>query len=286
MTIEKKYGNMKMLFIALVILNVLLGIYIAFFKRDAYRLETLKVGGTENMNMATQLYKSDTYKQQQKSTLEQILGSMNQTGTTSQATTTAQADTTTTTATQWDASKFAAIEKDGYIKGNKNARITIIEYSDLICPFCKRHYSAQTLENLVAKYPNDVNMEFRNMPLAQLHPTAPIWAQGAICAGKLGGGDKYYAYIAEAFKASEFTEDSTIAIGVSLGLNKAKFTTCLTSPETIATVNAQIQEGQAFGINGTPGNLVVDNQKGTYTLIAGAYPAETFEAEITKILGK
>lgn len=91
---------MKMLFIALVILNVLLGIYIAFFKRDAYRLETLKVGGTENMNMATQLYKSDTYKQQQKSTLEQILGSMNQTGTTSQATTTAQADTTTTTATQ------------------------------------------------------------------------------------------------------------------------------------------------------------------------------------------
>jgi len=106
-----------------------------------------------------------------------------------------------------------------------------------------------------------------------------------VCAGKLGGVDKYYAYIAEAFKAEEFTEDSAIAIGVDLGLNKAKFTSCLTSAETIAAVNAQVQEGQGFGINGTPGNIVVDNEKGTYTVIAGAYPTETFEAEITKILG-
>jgi protein-disulfide isomerase len=50
-------------------------------------------------------------------------------------------------------------------------------------------------------------------------------------------------------------------------------------------VNAQVQEGQSFGINGTPGNIVVDNAKGTYVVIAGAYPTEAFEAEITKILG-
>jgi protein-disulfide isomerase len=58
--------------------------------------------------------------------------------------------------------------------GNKNARITIVEYSDFICPFCKRHYTAQTLEKIVEKYPNDVNMVFRQMPLVQLHPTAPL----------------------------------------------------------------------------------------------------------------
>ena len=287
MTTEKKHENMKMIFIGLLVLNVLFGIYIAFFKHDALWLETLKVWGDENMKLAVQLYQADSYKQQQKSTLEQILGSMN---TATGTTTTQQAPTPTPQAnaptTQGDAAKFAAIEKDGYIKGNKNARITVIEYSDLVCPFCKRHFAAQTIENLVAKYPNDVNMEFRNMPLPQLHPTAPIWAQGAICAGKLGGIDKYYAYIAEAFKAADFTEDSTTAIGVGIGLNKAKFASCLTSPETIATVNSQVQEGQWFGINGTPGNLIVDNQKGTYTLIAGAYPIATFEAEVNKILGK
>jgi len=282
MTTEKKHENMKMVIIALLVLNVLFGIYIWFFKRDALWLETLKVGGAENMKLAVQLYQADSYKQQQKTTLEEILGSV---GTTAAATnTTPPVDTTTTV--QGDTAKFAAIEQDGYIKGNKNARITIIEYSDLLCPFCKRHYDAQTIENLIAKYPNDVNMVFRQMPLPQLHPTAPIWAQGAVCVGKLAGADKFYLYLAKAFAASEFTEANVTDMAVSLGVNKDKFTTCLTSPETIATVNAQVQEGQGFGINGTPGNLVVDNQKGTSTLIAGAYPAATFEAEINKILGK
>ena len=128
------------------------------------------------MKLAVQLYQADSYKQQQKSTLEEILGSVGTTtaptGTTPQADATPPADTTTTV--QGDTAKFAAIEKDGYIKGNKNARITIIEYSDLLCPFCKRQYDAQTIENLIAKYPNDVNMVFRQMPLPQLHPTAPI----------------------------------------------------------------------------------------------------------------
>jgi len=77
MTIRKKEENMRLLVIILLVLNVLLGIYIAFFKRDALWLEAMKAGGTENMNMAQQLYKSPTYIQQQKTTLEQILGSMN-----------------------------------------------------------------------------------------------------------------------------------------------------------------------------------------------------------------
>jgi protein-disulfide isomerase len=120
------------------------------------------------MKMAIQLYSSDVYKQQQKTTLEQILGSM---GDVAQAPTDAQ---DTTTATQGDAAKFATIAQDGYILGNKDAKITIIEYSDLLCPFCKKHYNAQTIENLVKKYPDDVNMIFRQMPLPQLHPTAPL----------------------------------------------------------------------------------------------------------------
>ncbi len=282
MTTEKKHENMKMVIIGLLVLNILFGVYIGFFKRDALWLETLKVGGADNMKLAVQLYQDDSYKQQQKTTLEQILGSMDTTGTPTQGDTSSTDDTPT--AVQWDTAKFAAILKDGYVKGNKNARITIIEYSDMLCPFCKRHYNAQTIENLIKKYPNDVNMVFRQMPLPQLHPTAPLGAQGAVCVGKLAGADKYYTYIDKAFQIEEFTEANVTELAVGLGVNKASFATCLTSSETIATVNAQVQEGQWFGINGTPGNLVVDNQKGTSTLIAGAYPTETFEAEITKIL--
>lgn len=284
MVAEKKQINTTMLLIWLVAFNILLSLYVSFFKNDALSLETLKVGGAENMRIATQLYKLPAFQAQGKQQLEQGLQMYQWTADTTADATQPTADTTT--AAPADTAKFAAIEKDGYIKGNKNARITIIEYSDMLCPYCKKHYNAQTIENLVAKYPNDVNMVFRQMPLPQLHPTAPIWAQGAICVGEMAGADKYYAYLAKAFQLNDFTEANVTDIAVSLWVNKAKFATCLTSEKTIARVAAEVKEGNAFGINGTPGNLVVDNQKGTFTLIAGAYPTETFEAEITKILGK
>ena len=104
MTTEKKQDQMKMFVIALLALNLLLGIYIAFFKKDALWLETLKAGGADNMAMAKQLYASPVYIKQQKDTLDQILGSMNQPtaqvpGAQTQPTA-AQAPTTTTTTTQ------------------------------------------------------------------------------------------------------------------------------------------------------------------------------------------
>jgi len=77
MTIEKKHEQTQMLVIGLLVLNLLFAIYIWFFKRDALWLETLKAGGTANMNMAQQLYTSPVYIQQQKTTLDEILGSMN-----------------------------------------------------------------------------------------------------------------------------------------------------------------------------------------------------------------
>ena len=76
-THEKQQSNITMVLVVLLVLNVLLTLYVGFFKRDALWLETLKAGGTENMNLANQLYNSDVYKQQQKATLDQILGSMN-----------------------------------------------------------------------------------------------------------------------------------------------------------------------------------------------------------------
>ena len=76
MTTHKREKNINIAIIGLVVLNVLLGVYIGFFKRDALWLETIKAGGTANMDMAQQLYTSPAYIQQQKSTLDQILGSM------------------------------------------------------------------------------------------------------------------------------------------------------------------------------------------------------------------
>ena len=73
MTVEKKQHTMNLAIIVLLALNVLFGIYISFFKRDALWLETLKVGGAENMAIAEQLYRSPAFAAQGKQQLEEGL---------------------------------------------------------------------------------------------------------------------------------------------------------------------------------------------------------------------
>ncbi len=98
MTIQKKEETLTLVVIVLLALNILLSIYVSFIKRDAFRLETLKVGGSENMQMAQQFYQSPTYIQQQKTTLEQVLSQMWTAGTPAaqaEVQPTVQPDTTT-----------------------------------------------------------------------------------------------------------------------------------------------------------------------------------------------
>lgn len=70
--------NTTTVVIALLALNVLLLAYVAFFKHDAVWLETMKVGGSENMALVQQLYNSDMYKTQQTQAIQQVLSSINQ----------------------------------------------------------------------------------------------------------------------------------------------------------------------------------------------------------------
>jgi protein-disulfide isomerase len=72
-----------------------------------------------------------------------------------------------------DQATMDSILKSTFIKGQQEARFLIFEYSDLLCPFCQRHHNDKTLLKVQEKYPNDVALVFKNMPLAQLHPTAP-----------------------------------------------------------------------------------------------------------------
>jgi protein-disulfide isomerase len=80
-----------------------------------------------------------------------------------------------------------------YVKGDKNARFTLIEYSDIDCPYCKRFHP--TAQQLVDEYNGQVSWVYRQFPLDQLHPNARVKAQGARCAGKLGGAEAFWKYL-------------------------------------------------------------------------------------------
>ena len=84
-------------------------------------------------------------------------------------------------------------EKD-HIRGNPNAPIVIVEYSDLECPFCKSFH--ETMNKVMANYGNDgkVAWVYRQFPLEQLHPNAPTLAQASECVAELGGNDAFWKF--------------------------------------------------------------------------------------------
>ncbi len=89
---------------------------------------------------------------------------------------------------------IGAVLKDTYLKGNKDAQILWVEYSDLECPFCKRLHDSGAIKNLEAKYGDKMAFVFKHYPLP-FHPTALPAAESAECVGEIGGSAKYYAFV-------------------------------------------------------------------------------------------
>lgn len=271
----KNFFTINGLLIVLLTLNAIFGIYTAFIKPDAYALEALKAWWKDNMKLAVQLYKSDMNKEQVKNMLEQSLASLSQ----AQVVPTEEVNSSEAPVLTLEDGKLEKMMQGAYITWNKKARITLVTYSDFWCSYCRKQYNNQTLEKLVEKYPNEVNMVFKNFPIG-----SPLLAQWSVCVAKLAGVDKYYQYIAKGFSLEELSEEILFDMATSLGVNKSKFTSCLSNPETMVEITASTEEAKWFGMNWTPGNLIIDNEKGTYVVLPGAYPIEAFDTEIQKIL--
>lgn len=83
-------------------------------------------------------------------------------------------------------------DKD-WLYGDKNASMTIVEYSDIDCPYCKSFHA--TLQQVVADYKGQINWVYRHFPLTSLHPNALLKAQATECVGEQGGNDKFWQYL-------------------------------------------------------------------------------------------
>jgi protein-disulfide isomerase len=158
-------------------------------------------------------------------------------------------------------------------KGAKDAKVTIVEYSDFQCPFCKRGYD--TIETQVLKtYEGKVKFYFRHFPLP-FHPWAMPGAIAAECA-KTQKPEAYWQLYDAFFthqsdvnpqnvkdKATEFLKDSKI--------DMAKWGTCFDNKESATKVNAQHDEGAGIGVTGTPAFFINGR------MLVGAQPFEQFK---------
>ena len=181
---------------------------------------------------------------------------------------------------------IASITKSAYIRGNKDAQILWVEYSDLECPFCKRLHDSGAIKNLEAKYGNKMAFSFKHYPLP-FHPTALPAALNAECVGELGGSTKFYAFVEGIFSKGTPTQAEIDGVLKDIGVDAKKVQACVESGKYKDKITASQNEGSnKFGVNGTPGNVLINTKTGKYEVVSGAQPEANFDAAITRLLAE
>ena len=164
---------------------------------------------------------------------------------------------------------------DAPFKGAKDAKVTIVEFSDFECPYCAR--ADETVKQLIQKYGDKIKLVYKHYPLS-FHPNAPKAAEASICAQQQGS-DYFWKMHDELF-----ANQRNLSIGVmkdsakKIGLDYEKFSQCLTSGKYAAQVAADMQQGAAVGVNSTPVFFVNGR------ILKGAQPFESFVEKIEQEL--
>lgn len=174
---------------------------------------------------------------------------------------------------------------DDPIKGDPKAPVTIVEFSDYECPFCKRSH-----DNVISRIEEEyidtgkVRLVFRDYPLG-FHPNAVPAALAANCGGEQG---KYWEV--HEFLFANPDKLSTQAVSDAsdqLGLDKAKFDACVSDKDKEDEITADFEEGQKYGVTGTPSyfiGLTEDGDEITGTFVRGAQPFQVFQKHIDEKL--
>jgi protein-disulfide isomerase len=155
------------------------------------------------------------------------------------------------------------------VKGNDKATVTIVEFSDFQCPYCKK--GAETMKEVMKKYGSKVKYYFRDYPLS-FHDRAKAAGNAAWCADEQG---KFWEYHDKLFEdQSKLSDDDLIAAGKALKLNMDKFEPCVKTMQMGAKVDADTRDGENAGVSGTPAYFI----NGIF--LSGALPMKKFEEVI------
>ena len=178
---------------------------------------------------------------------------------------------------------------DDPVLGNKDAPVTIVEFSDYQCPFCRRSYT-QVFSLLKENFINNgkVKFVFRDFPLSSIHPAAIPAAIASECADEQG---KFWEMHDKMFDEQNkfgqgtvpFTNDDLKKWASEIGLNSDQFDTCLDSQKYLKEVENDFTDGNSYGVQGTPAYFIGNDKEG-YTAISGAQPYQVFEQTINSYL--
>lgn len=162
----------------------------------------------------------------------------------------------------------------GPSRGPAKAKVTIVEFSDFQCPYCKD--GRENVEKVMTKYGDRVRLVFRNYPLISIHPQARKAAEAGLCADAQG---KFWP-LHDAMFANQgqlALADLKAAAG-KVGVDQARFDKCLDGGETSARVDRDLADAEKAGLNGAPAFFI------NGILLSGAQPPAEFEKVIDEAL--
>jgi len=172
------------------------------------------------------------------------------------------------------------IDDSRVLFGKKDAKVTIVEYSDFECPYCSKGY--QTIKQVIAEYPNDVRIIFKHLPL-DFHPQAMPSAKyfEAIAKQSMEKAEKFHDTVFEnqgelRAKGEEFLKKTAKGLGVDM----TKLSKDLKDESLMKRINGDMEEAKKFNFSGTPGFLI------NGVSLRGAYPYPEFKTIIDRHLGK
>jgi len=210
------------------------------------------------------------------------------------------------------------VQKDDHVLGNADAKITIVEFSDPECPFCKQFHA--TMHKVIEAYGADgkVAWIYRHYPIAQLHPKAQKESEALECAGDQGGTSLFWEYADKLYETTNSNNSLDIGVynlpkdaptgpdgkpyytqkapgssadagqlsemAVSLGLDKLAFETCLSSNKFEERVKKDSEEAAASGARGTPNSIIIVGKE--QVAMEGAQPFEAVKTLIDTLLKK
>lgn len=181
--------------------------------------------------------------------------------------------------------ELPAVTAKDHIRGNPNAKVIIVEYSDTECPFCKSFHN--TLKELTASYGDQVAWVYRHFPIAQLHSKAPNEAAATECVAKLGGNTAFWSYLDSIFATTNSNDSLDPAklpvLAAAVGVDTTAFNTCLSSGEFTKKIEDSVAEAVKIGARGTPYSVIV-NKDGDKMVVNGAEPLASVKAKIDTLL--
>ena len=171
--------------------------------------------------------------------------------------------------------KMAEVTSADHIRGNMKASVVVVEFSDLECPFCKAFHP--TMQTIIKEYEGEVAWVYRHFPIDSRHPKARKEAEATECAAELGGNDGFWKYVDRLFELTPSNNGLDLAllpqIAEDVGLDKAKFETCLASGKYADKIQKHLDDAIASGAGGTPYSVVITRKKERYAVPA-ALPME------------